>query len=329
MIPQEKSEGVIRALHTAFGTAALDDICGMTKGLSSALVVRIVVQGSPYLLRIITRTDAVNDPTRQFACMKAAADAGIAPRVLYTSIEDRISITDFVEAAAFSAAEAHARMPGVLRTLHSLPSFPRTVNYFDFVEGFVKRFQAANILPRTVTDDVFTRYARVAIAYPREGPDMVSSHNDLKPENTLFDGRQVWLVDWEAAFLNDRYFDVGVVANFAVADGADEHTYLHEYFGQSPDEYQLARIFLMRQVIHMSYSMVFFILGSSRETVTLSEVDDFEEFHRRIWCGEIDLRDNRAKTAYAKVHWHRMTQNMQQERFEEALRIVSDRRPPI
>src|ERR1022692_2472698 len=34
----------------------------------------------------------------------------------------------------------------------------------------------------------------------------VSSHNDLTPENSLFDGDRGWLVDWEAAFLNDRYF---------------------------------------------------------------------------------------------------------------------------
>jgi thiamine kinase-like enzyme len=29
-----------------------------------------------------------------------------------------------------------------------------------------------------------------------------------------FDGERAWLVDWEAAFLNDRYFDLDVVANF-------------------------------------------------------------------------------------------------------------------
>src|SRR5215831_5155206 len=98
MIPEEKCAAVRRGLREAFGVTSFEDICVLTKGLSSALAFRIVVRGSSYLLRIITRTDAINDPTRQFACMKAAAEAGIAPRVLYTSIPDRISITDFVEA---------------------------------------------------------------------------------------------------------------------------------------------------------------------------------------------------------------------------------------
>ena len=55
---------------------------------------------------MITRTDANTDPTRQFTCMRIAAEAGLAPRVLYTSIEDRISITDFLEARPLPAPEA-------------------------------------------------------------------------------------------------------------------------------------------------------------------------------------------------------------------------------
>src|SRR5437763_10587567 len=98
MIPQAKSEAVARGLSDAFGVTEFEDISMLTRGLSSALVFRIVVRGRPYLLRIITRTDAFSDPTRQFACMQAAAEAGLAPHVWYSSIDDRISITDFVEA---------------------------------------------------------------------------------------------------------------------------------------------------------------------------------------------------------------------------------------
>jgi hypothetical protein len=57
-----------------------DDIRRVTKGLSSDLVFRIVVKGSPFLLRIIPRMDERNDPVRIFTCMKAAAIAGLAPR---------------------------------------------------------------------------------------------------------------------------------------------------------------------------------------------------------------------------------------------------------
>ena len=87
---------------------------------------------------------------------------------------------------------------------------------------------------------------------------MVSSHNDLfKPDNILFDGSRVWLVDWEAAFLNDRYADLAVVANLVATNETEERIYLQEYFGQPADAYQLARLFLMKQITHMFYAMAF------------------------------------------------------------------------
>jgi aminoglycoside phosphotransferase (APT) family kinase protein len=335
MIPQEKSAAVTRGLREAFGVTEFEDIRMMTKGHTSSLVFRIVVRGSPFLLKIITRTD---DPTRHYTCMKAAAEAGLAPHVWYTSAEDRISITGFVEAAPFSVADALVRIPATLRTLHALPPFPRVPNHINTscmflinkgaaVDGFIQRFQAANILPKGESEELFARYAQVAAVYPHHDPDMVSSHNDLfKPDNILFDEHRVWLVDWEAAFLNDRYADLAVVANLVVTTDAEERIYLQEYFGGPPDQYQLARFFLAQQVAHMFYAMVFLLLGSSGKPIDWSEtVPEFRDFHRRIWAGEVNLADNQMKIVYGRVHLEQLLRSVRQARFNEALRIVADR----
>jgi aminoglycoside phosphotransferase (APT) family kinase protein len=335
MIPQEKSAAVTRGLREAFGVTAFEDIRRLTGGHTSSLVFRIVVRGSPFLLKIIMRTD---DPTRHFTCMKAAAEAGLAPHVWHASIEDRIAITDFVEAAPFPVTDALVRIPAALRTLHALPPFPGVPDHINTscmflinkgaaVDGFIQRFQAANILPKGESEELFARYAQVAAVYPRHDPDMVSSHNDLfKPDNILFDGHRVWLVDWEAAFLNDRYADLAVVANLVVANEAEERIYLQEYFGGVPDQYQLARFFLAQQVAHMFYAMVFLLLGSSGKPIDCSEtVPEFRDFHRRIWAGEVNLEGNDMKIVYGRVYWEQLLQSMKQARFDEALRIVSDR----
>jgi len=336
MIPQEKSAAVTRGLREAFGVTAFEDIQMLTKGLSSALVFRIVVHGSPYLLRIIMRTDSTT--ARHFVCMKAAAEAGLAPHVRYTSVEDRLSITDFVEAVPFPVTEALVRMPTVLRTLHALPPFPGVENHLNTtcmflinkgpaLDGFIQRCQAANILPRSESEELFARYAQVAAVYPHHDPDMVSSHNDLfKPDNVLFDGHRVWLVDWEAAFLNDRYTDLAVVANYIVTNDAEERLYLQEYFGQPPDEYQLARFFLMQQVTHMFYAMVFLLLGSPGKPLNQRvNTSGFRDFHRQFWAGDISLEDKDTKIACGRGHLEQLLQNTQRAWFNEALRIVSDR----
>jgi aminoglycoside phosphotransferase (APT) family kinase protein len=342
LIPQEKSAAVARGLREAFGVSEFDDIRPLTGGNGTVLVFRIVVGGTPYLLRVITRKD---DPARHFECMKTAADGGMAPVVRYTCVEDKICITDFVEAVPFTLADALIPLAATLREVHALPPFPGAPNHINTsctfllnpgpaVDSVVQSFRAADLLPQAALDEVLALHAQLVGAYRREEADLVSSHNDLKPENILFDGRRVWLIDWEAAFRNDRYSDLAVIANYVVTNEAEEEVYLREYFGGAPDERQRARFFLMRQVSHLFYAMAYLLLGSGwRPYRALGDpgepgkmtgaAPDFADFHRRLWAGGVDLKDNQVKTAYGRVHLERLFENARQRRFQEALRIVS------
>jgi aminoglycoside phosphotransferase (APT) family kinase protein len=329
MIPQDKSAAVTLGLNETFGVTEFEDIRDLTERPGSNRAFRIVVRGSAYLLRINTRP---GDMTRHFTCMKAAADAGLAPRVRYASAEDRISITDFVEAVPFRAPDALVRIPAALRTLHALPPFPTApfnttctflLNTGPALDGFLQKFRASSILSENETGELLARYQQVAAVYSRLHPDLTPSHNDLfKPDNMLFDGNRLWLVDWEAAFQNDRYADLAVVANMIVTNESEERIYLEEYFGEPPDEYQRARFYLIRQLAHIFYVMAFLTLAP----IDGSEpVPAYNDFQRRFWAREVSLADNQAKTIYGRVHWQQLSQNIRQPRFDEALRIVSDR----
>jgi thiamine kinase-like enzyme len=330
MIPEAKKTAVSNALRHTFGVSEFEDISALTAGLSSALIFKIVVKGKPYLLRVITRTDAMNDPTHWYDCMKTAADAGIAPHEWYTNTDDRVSITDFVKAKPFPLSEARVKLPALLKRLHSLPPFPHRVNYLDAVAGFIKKFQVAKILHEEMTEELFSQYAKITDIYPRNNSDLVACHNDLKPENILFDGERVWLVDWEAAFLNDRYMDLAIVANFVVTNDDEERDYLKTYFGEDINEYQHARFFLMRQVLHMSYFTYFMLIVSVAGcAIDLDSVKpDFREFNNDMWAGKIDLAGNDARQQYAWVHMQQLKHNFKLKRFEDSLHIVSNYQIP-
>jgi hypothetical protein len=327
MIPETKQATVKKALEATFGVSEPEDVKELVAGLTSALVYRIVVKGKPYLLRIITRDDVVADRVRQYTCMKTTAEAGIAPRVLYINVEDKITITDFVEALPFPIHEARNKLPEVLHRLHALPPFPKLPDYFDTIDIFMGRFKDAKILPEIWTRDIFHEYARLALVYPRNDQDWVSCHNDLKPENMLYDGERPWLVDWEAAFLNDRYADLAVVANFVVTSEHDEADYLRRYFGEKATEYQRARFFLMSQAVHMFYFTVFMIFGSEAKPIDMMK-PDFRNFHDRMWTGQVDLASNETKLQYAWAHFLQMLNEVRTPRFEESLRIVSAKSAP-
>ena len=330
MIPEAKKDAVACALWEALGVTEFADIRELTAGLTSALVFRIVVRGSRYLLRIIMDTEGGGyghgDLPRQIACMRAGAEAGIAPRVLYASTEDGISITDFVDARPFPRVEALARLPLTLKTLHALPPFPGpgAANYFDGVDRYVRKFHAAGILPESESAEIFGLYTQIAKVYPRDDPDRVSSHNDLKPQNILFDGTRVWLVDWEAAFLNDRYSDLAVVANFVVTNDEEEEAFLYAYFGEAPGRYRLARFFLMRQIAHLFYTAVMMLLGSAGRAIDAkAKPPEFRDLHNRIWAGEFSLATAHARFEYGTVHMRRLLENSREARFQEALEIVA------
>ena len=323
-----------RGLREAFGVTEFEDI-RMIKGLAASMVYRIVVRGSPFLLKISMRT---NEPARHYACMKVAAEAGVAPRVRYASPEDRISIEDFVNATPLPMKDALVRMPAVLRTLHALAPFPKVPDHLNntcvflmnkgVADGFLQQFRAADLLPKGESEKLFASYEQLDAAYPRHDADMVSSHNDLfKPENILFDGNRVWLVDWEASFRNDRYADLAVVANLVVTNDDEERIFLEQYFGQAPAAYQLARLFLMRQLAHMFYAAIYLMMGASGKPIDWNKpVPEFSDVQRRLWAGEIDLTDSHGKTVFGRAHWARFSENLRHSRYNEALGIVSGRK---
>ncbi len=337
MIPETKRTAVARALNETFGVSEAEDIRMLSASkFTSALVFRIVVYGRPYLLRVIERTDPNTDPTRQFLCMKIAADAGLAPRVLYTNIEDRVSIIDFIDARPLPVAEAAIPVAATLKAMHALPPFPKLKNDYDTAptfllrssplrDGLIQKFRAAKILPETETAELFRLYERVRGVYPFADSDLVSSHNDLKPPNMVFDGQRLWLIDWEAAFLNDRYNDLAVMANFVVDSEVEESIYLRTYFGEEPDEYRSARFYLMRQLVHIFYAMVYTQIGSAGKPVDASApVPDFREYHNCIWSGEVSLDTPETKVQFGRAHMSRLLQNAQAKRFQEAIHIASE-----
>ena len=325
LIPDGKRAAVARAIRRAFDADSLDDIRPLTAGLSTALVFRVVVRGEPCVLRVITRTDVMADPTRQIDCIRTAGEAGIAPRLRYASVEDRVLISDFVEPQPFPSDMA-TLMASTLRTLHTLRDFPTPVmgNYLTAMDGIVRRFERAGLTPADKLNELMRGYAELTRVYPR-GADSVASHNDLKPDNIVFDGRRIQLIDWESAFLNDRYLDLAVVANFFAAGDSAALAYLTTYFGRAPSEYEQARFYLMQQLLHVFYAAFLLPLaaGAGARIDWNTSVPSFDGYHHRLVSRDVTMEGAETRAEYGRVHLERVLDNMRAPRFERALARVA------
>jgi aminoglycoside phosphotransferase (APT) family kinase protein len=326
MIPEEKSTAVRGGLREAFGVGDYESIQSLTGGLSSAQAYKIVVKGNPYLLKLL-RKEVISDPRNEFACMGAAAQAGIAPRIWYASVEERLLISDYVESRPFPPDMA-TRMAETIRRLHALPHFekPKMGSYLSAMNGLTSRFQAARLLPESATEEVFRRFDEVVRVTPQDEAGMVSSHNDLKPQNIRFDGEQLWLVDWESAFLNNEYVDLAIAANFFVHDEAGEEEYLRAYFGEPAAEYRRARFYLMRQTLSMFYAALL-LQEAARAGLRIDPdmtTPGFREYHQALIADKVDMMQAESKREYGMVHLREALRNMRTGRFEQAVRRMGE-----
>jgi aminoglycoside phosphotransferase (APT) family kinase protein len=72
--------------------------------------------------------------------------------------------------------------------------------------------------------DAYTEHlARIREIYVWDSEKSVSSHNDPLPNNILFDGERLWMIDWESAYRNDPLVDVAIV-EFAGCEGSRSRT---------------------------------------------------------------------------------------------------------
>ncbi len=256
-VPSERREAVLRAVEAAFPGAAIEKLAPVTGGASGALIFKATVRGGDYLLRLETARDGFRDPERQYACLKIAAEVGVAPKLHYADARDGVAITDFVRAAPGNADEVRAvAIVDQLRKLHAAPLFPGLIPYMQGMESLIGQVRETGILPPKALFSLLSTFQALTAVYPGCDPDLVSSHNDLNPNNVLFDGERAWFVDWESAFAADRYVDLATVVNCFARGEAEREAVLRAYFGEVLDDYRRARLFLMRQINRLFYATV-------------------------------------------------------------------------
>jgi aminoglycoside phosphotransferase (APT) family kinase protein len=332
-IPEGLRPAVDRALMAAFGTADLDAIAPLSGGLSGAVVFRIRVGGIAYALRLTQARDALRDPARGFACMRIAAKACLAPTVRYADAQDGVAIMDLVVALPLSDYPCDGRamiveLAQALRALHSTPPFPVLVDYMDGMQSLIDRHQASGLIDPAATAELFDRYAGLTAAYRTRTDDRVSSHNDLNPGNIVYDGRRLWLIDWEAAFLADRYVDLATLANWFGLDANGETLLLQTYFGAPPSAEQRARLTVMRTVNHVFTGTVFLnAAADERPGAALADRTltgpTLTELQAGLRAGGFDFGVWENRVVYGKARLAQALADLKTDNFAEALRIVA------
>ncbi len=162
--------------------------------------------------------------------------------------------------------------PTSLRRAHDGPPVTGVFDWYAVPANYAATPEAHPAFPDTF-DQAMVCADEVHRAFAAAPDPPVPAHNDLLGANFLLDRQErLWLIDWEYAGMNDRFFDLG---NFAVNNGLDdagEEALLEGYFGDVTNG-RLARLRLMKVMSDLREAM----WGVVQQAVSTLDVD-FEAY---------------------------------------------------
>ena len=259
-VPAERIEAAEGALRGVLPDLDGVTVTPLTAGASGAVVLKVARSDQACVLRLDHPGDGFRDPARQYACHAIAAQARVAPRLLYSDCDDRVSVTAFTAMEDMVRDDRLKAVAHALARLHATPLFPPLLPFLDGMDRLLADFGASHVLPADISARLTGLLGTIAPVCRAPASDIVSSHNDLNPNNVRFDGGHAVFVDWESAFAADRYVDLATLVNFFGGDDAGRTLIAETYFGRPLEAAERARLELMRQVSRLFYGVM--LLGA-------------------------------------------------------------------
>lgn len=264
------------AVRCAFGTTPCDALLLLDGGASGAFPFWAEVGGRQYLVRVEGAASPLRNP-RQYESMAIAAAAGIAPALHHVDEAARVAVLDFVEERPLAAypggrAALATALGELLAQLQATPPFPPFMTYPDIVQRLWAHVCRTGLFAPGALDPHTERLDRIRAGLRREAVRPVSSHGDPVPRNILFDGRRLWLIDWESACANDPLVDAAIMLDNLAPTPELEGRFLAAWLGRAADDKLRGRLAAVRALTRLYYAGV--LLSAAAVTSgALSEPD--------------------------------------------------------
>jgi hypothetical protein len=328
--PAAHRETARSALERAFGARAVSAVEPVRGGASGALTCRVTADGHAFLLRIEQRLDSPFRNPHQYECMRIAAEAGIAPRLRHVEPDAGVAIMDFLPTRPLGeypgGAPALARDLGrLVSRLQATPRFPERYAFVSVVQWLLGFLRSSGLFADGLLDAHAEGFERIRAAYRFDPATAVSSHNDPNPNNVLFDGERLWLIDWESAFRNDPLTDVAILTQYLAPTPALQAALVEAWLGRAPDAYLSARLTLMRQLTRLYYAGLLFTVvarGARAEPETDLVALTPAEFGAALAAGKLTAASPETMRVLGKMSLAAFLAGLDDPGFEEALIVA-------
>ena len=204
----------------------------------------LVYRVGDYCLRIPGKgTEEYIDRGNEAAAARAAALAGVSPRMHYFDEKTGVMVTRFVDGAVTMTPEgfqtrdgAPARAGVVFRALHlSTAVFPFRFELFSMIDEYLGILSTKDVELPDGYHDVVREAEAVREALAVNPAPLARCHCDPLCENFLDTNDRMWIVDWEYSGMNDPMWDLGDLSvEGGFSDVQDEEMLVAYFEGEVP-----------------------------------------------------------------------------------------------
>jgi thiamine kinase-like enzyme len=177
---------------------------------------KVEVEGESFFVRIpgeSTELLAINRRNEYFNS-KAAAEAGVGPRVLYYLPDYQAMVLEFLKAKTMSNETLNVigmptKIAQAIQRLHAGPRFLNDFNMFRLTEYYLNICKEHDV---RIPDGYLERMEivrRIEKSMAGQPLTTVPCNNDLLAENYMDDGKSLRIIDYEYSGNNDPYFELG------------------------------------------------------------------------------------------------------------------------
>jgi thiamine kinase-like enzyme len=203
---------------------------------------KVTVDGKPFFVRVPgegTELLAV-DRKNEYFNSRAAAEAGVGPKVLYYLPEFQVMVLEFIDGKTMSKVGLSApgmptRMAQAIKQLHRGPRFLTDFNMFRLTDYYLKICADRSIpIPGGYLERIPV-VKQIEDAMSVKPLSTEPCNNDLLAENYIDDGISLRLIDYEYSGNNDPCFELGNTCQEMEFDEARIQEVCAAYFGTVSD----------------------------------------------------------------------------------------------
>lgn len=193
-----------------------------------------------YIMRIPGEgTDRLINRTQEAAVYKAIDNKGICDDVIYIDPSNGYKITEFLEGARVCDPFSHEDVKKCMTRLRQFHDLQLQVDHhFDIFRELEFYEGLWNGIPSCYRDYQKTK-AQVLSLKPyidKQDKQWCLTHIDAVPDNFLFVGEDLRLIDWEYAGMQDPHVDIAMFGIYAMYDPAQMDALIDAYFPEGCEE---------------------------------------------------------------------------------------------